>query len=394
MSAEESLDFDCDDGDEDEEELIIMLPDDPPTPDLDEFMREMDLLPSVSETPKEETPIKKTPKETSTKITQCEPEPKPYELKVCMSDSKTIYTIQKFDPRVLSDARFNCLIAGPRRSGKSTCLKDLAWYMRLETDAASVLADADLEEYESYVRDLHGHRFGTNCELDTASHLSMIAASQDEKIGNIRASIIKNGHSPSNMRWRRPKHLIVIDGLDYTISGQGHESNRRNEEELDSIMCSSRHYGINVLATVQYAPKFVTREQRGLYDYVFLTKEYDAGVRKKIWCTFGGICKTFDVFDAILRAITSEPHTVMVIKVNGDSYDFHDAFFWYKAPPNRTPFFFAREDRLPAWSHLKPILVAYKKEPDSSWARIPIYLIQYIFEIAWECEFPKPLQVT
>ena len=49
---------------------------------------------------------------------------------------------------------------------------------------------------------------------------------------------------------------------------------------------------------------------------------------------------------------------------------------------------------LPKWSALKPVLVGWSKEIECCYHHtkgVPLHILQYIVELAWECELPYPL---
>ena len=48
---------------------------------------------------------------------------------------------------------------------------------------------------------------------------------------------------------------------------------------------------------------------------------------------------------------------------------------------------------LPTWPELKVLFIGWKKNPDCELAKLPVDVLQYIIEFAWNCWLPDPLKL-
>jgi hypothetical protein len=118
--------------------------------------------------------------------------------------------------------------------------------------------------------------------------------------------------------------MVIFEDLEYK------KKNVFDSEAARQVMLNGRHDKTYPMCLVQYIMKGLTLEVRSMFDYAFFTKEPNIVVRKKIWQVFGGVCTSFEEFDAIFRMCTDD-HRMLVIKLRENSYDIADTFFYFKA---------------------------------------------------------------
>lgn len=121
-----------------------------------------------------------------------------------------------------------------------------------------------------------------------------------------------------------PSQLVLFDHVECNHRSVVHEDMCRR------LLLNGRNYHMSVMVLMQDAHSGLTRESRGMFDFIFLQKESDIVTRKKIWSLFGGYCAHFDQFDAIFQMCTVD-HGTLVIGTRQCSCAIEDNLFWFKA---------------------------------------------------------------
>lgn len=225
--------------------------------------------------------------------------------------------LRRFNPDMIPDYA-SLLFAGPRRSGKSFCARDIAYHLRNRVYDATVFTGT-MEENHPWTQFVPQQYVYKGFDEEV---LGRVLNRQEERV-NIVAKY--NGLVQDETKTvAHAGHMIVWEDLEYV------KPNVFTSESATEVMLNGRHWKTYPMVLIQYIMKGITRENRGMFDYAFFTKETDAGVRKKIWQCFGGVCKTFEEFDTIFRVCT-ENHRVLVVKCGSDSYDPREQFYYYKA---------------------------------------------------------------
>lgn len=217
--------------------------------------------------------------------------------------------IQKFDPKTMIDDYSAMLFAGPKKTGKSWCARYVAYCLKDRVYDATVFTGSIEENYpwHLFVPD----EFVFNGFDEEISMQIMERQTHRVEIAD------RYGVS-------YPKHMVIWEDLEYL------KKNIFNSEVARKMMLNGRHFKLFPMCLVQYIMKGLTLEVRSMFDFAFFTKEPNAIVRNKIWKVFGGVCTSFDEFDAIFRMCT-EDNRVLVVK-RSNSYNVSDTFFYMKAP--------------------------------------------------------------
>lgn len=122
--------------------------------------------------------------------------------------------------------------------------------------------------------------------------------------------------------------FIVLDDMLHDAQ------NWKKEKTIKNIFFNGRHYNFLFILTMQY-PLGITPELRSNIDYVFVFNEPSVKNRKKIYDDYAGMIPSFDHFCNILDSCTQN-HECLVIKTSGNTSDYKDQVFWYKAEAHNT----------------------------------------------------------
>lgn len=217
--------------------------------------------------------------------------------------------LKRFNPETMLTKHATMLFAGAKKTGKSFTARCIAYYLRNRVFDSTVFSGSEELDHpwSQYIPDSFVHS-----DYDE-SVMSAIMKRQEErrKIAN------HYGTTP-------PSHLVIFEDLEYK------HHNVFYEESSKQLLLNGRHSCTYPMVLIQYIMKGLTREIRGMFEFVFLQKEPDIAVRRKMWTVFGGCCAKFDQFDSIFRMCTDNYGT-LVIALRENSYNIEDNFFWFKA---------------------------------------------------------------
>ena len=101
------------------------------------------------------------------------------------------------------------------------------------------------------------------------------------------------------------------------------------EKSTRGIFKNGRHWALFFIMASQYCMD-LPPELRSCIDYVFIMKENIPNNRKKIFDNYCGIFPTFQMFEEVFNACTSDFQCV-VVKNRCNSNRIEDMIFWYKA---------------------------------------------------------------
>jgi hypothetical protein len=215
--------------------------------------------------------------------------------------------LKRFDPDKQLYAHASMLFAGAKKTGKSFTARCISYYLRSKVYGALVFTGSQEIDHPwtDYVPRAFVHS-GFN-----GAALSMAFEMQEEM-----KEMMGGKKTP-------PEFMLVFEDLEYT------KHNIFTDESCKRMLLNGRHSGFTPMVLVQYIMKGLTKEVRGMFDFVFLQKETDIDTRKKLHQVFGGVVD-FQTFETIFRTCT-EDHGTLVIYLRANSYDPTDTFFWFKA---------------------------------------------------------------
>ncbi|ABF82118.1 hypothetical protein MIV088R [Invertebrate iridescent virus 3] len=116
--------------------------------------------------------------------------------------------------------------------------------------------------------------------------------------------------------------LIIDDCMD--------ETSVFNKTPQPALFKNGRHWKMLYLVALQYALD-VKPGIRSNIDGVFIFRESNVAIRKRLYDNYAGIIPTFQLFEKIMDEITKD-YTALYIHNVTTSNDWRDCVFYYKAP--------------------------------------------------------------
>lgn len=106
-----------------------------------------------------------------------------------------------------------------------------------------------------------------------------------------------------------------------------------NHPDMVGMYKRGRHWNMLYILSLQYALD-IKPNIRSNIDGVFLTKEPNKKIRKKLYDNYASMIPDFDTFSAIMDQVT-ENYTALYIDNTNKTNDWQDNVYWYKAeiPP-------------------------------------------------------------
>ena len=212
--------------------------------------------------------------------------------------------LRKFDPASIDDTR-NILVIGKRGTGKSILVRDLMWHHR---KIAAGICCSGTEEGNGF--------YGTF--VPDSFVFSEFDKSAIERLVTRQRALRKKGV-------KDPAFLVLDDCM--------YDRRFLKEKIMRNLFYNGRHWAIFMIMTSQYMLD-LSPDLRTNVDYVFILREPIRANRERLWKAFGGIFPTFDQFNAVMDAVTSN-FGALVIDNTSKSNNVEDVAFWFKANPNR-----------------------------------------------------------
>lgn len=213
-------------------------------------------------------------------------------------------------------------ILGRRRSGKSYCLRQIAYEMQFSRIAGFAGGYDSGKMISTYVPDTYVH-YGFD-----ASKVHAIMVDQEQV--HIRGEMDPSVDTDCAM---------FLDDLAY-------ERKIMYSKALGELAKNGRHISMFVAITAQYCfdmPPGV----RGQLDYLFVYKEMTHDNRRKMFKAYFGVFPDYDVFNDVLVATTAEHHC-LVLDTSSKSSKVENSIFYFKAT-----------FELPKFTLGDPIFIAY-----------------------------------
>lgn len=116
--------------------------------------------------------------------------------------------------------------------------------------------------------------------------------------------------------------IIVDDCMD--------EPNVFNRPPQPGLFKNGRHWKMLYIVSLQYSLD-VKPAIRSNTDGVFIFRESNVAIRKRLYDNYAGIVPTFKLFEQIMDSITGE-HTALYIQNSTTTNDWKECVFYYKAP--------------------------------------------------------------
>lgn len=221
--------------------------------------------------------------------------------------------IKKFDMTKVSDRSVIAFI-GKRKSGKSTCLKELLYY-RKHIPVCTVISPT--EEFNRFFGDIIPSIFIYN---DLKLEIVANAIARQKKV-KARKIFEEKKYGYSNID---PQAMLILDDCLYDNSWS-------YWKEIREIFMNGRHIDMTFIYTAQTATNLLPALRQQL-DYVFMFFLPGLANRKKLYENYASIFPTFESFNQVYDSCTQN-FECLVIDNTVRSNRLEDQIAWYKADP-------------------------------------------------------------
>ena len=221
--------------------------------------------------------------------------------------------IKKFDMTKVADRSVIAFI-GKRKSGKSTCLKELLYY-RKHIPVCTVISPT--EEFNRFFGDIIPSIFIYN---DLKLEIVANAIARQKKV-KARKIMEEKQYGYSNIN---PQAMLILDDCLYDNSWS-------YWKEIREIFMNGRHIDMTFIYTAQTATNLLPALRQQL-DYVFMFFLPGLANRKKLYENYASIFPTFESFNQVYDSCTQN-FECLVIDNTIRSNRLEDQIAWYKADP-------------------------------------------------------------
>jgi len=221
--------------------------------------------------------------------------------------------IRKFDMTKVSDESIIAFI-GKRKSGKSTCLKELLYYKR-HIPVATVISPT--EEFNRFFSDIIPPIFIHNDILEDIIDNTVAR----QKLVKKKRLLEEKQYGSSTIN---SQALLILDDCQYNPKWSYWKSIRE-------IFMNGRHIDLTFIYTAQTATNLLPALRQQI-DYCFLFNMPGLENRKRLYCNYGSLFPTFECFNQIYDSCTAE-YECLVIDNTVRSNKLEEQIAWYKAEP-------------------------------------------------------------
>lgn len=228
-------------------------------------------------------------------------------------------TVKEFHPAEQLKPNRNILIIGPSYTGKSHLLKSLL--------ATVGVPFATLVNPTEFADNFYGEILPEQCKIEELTDSVL------EKICNRQREICKvmRDHPQINVD---PNACLIMDNCVPDLIDLKWAKN----QNFKFLFRSGKVAHINVIFTANY-PLPIPAHFLPAIDYVFILKETNPKHKKKLWEQFGDMFQDYKIFDNVLKNLTKEKYTAMVIDRTKITDKLDHKIFYYKAPEHIEKFY-------------------------------------------------------
>ena len=219
--------------------------------------------------------------------------------------------LSKFDITSVPDDSV-VVFVGKRQTGKSFLVRDLLYYKQNIPVGTAISGTEGANQFYSKILP----KAFIHDEYDE-SITKRVLERQKRVVKQMSAERSERGSTDIDAR-----ALYLLDDCMY-------DSSWTKSKAIRSLFMNGRHYKILFLLTMQYALG-IPPNLRTNIDYVFILRESIYQNRKRIYDSYAGMFRTFDMFCRVMDQCTEDYHC-LVIHNNAKSNRVEDQVFWYKA---------------------------------------------------------------
>lgn len=224
-------------------------------------------------------------------------------------------TLKRFNPKKLEELRLDrnqgastVLFVGSKRTGKTTMIQDILYYVR--NIPRGIIVTGSISSAESFSEFFPKEFIFDTIDKTMIRRLNDIISTQEDIRKEGKASF---GEYTS---------LLLFDDC-------GYDKKFANEKVIKKIFMNGRHYNLFGCYSVQSC-KSIGPDLRGNADFIFIHREPGVNERKKLWQEFASIIPTFKMFCDIMDVCTDN-YGCLVIDKTTASNKISDSVFFYKA---------------------------------------------------------------
>ena len=219
--------------------------------------------------------------------------------------------LKKFDITSIPDESV-IVFVGKRQTGKSFLVKDLLFYKQ-NIPVGTVISGTEVANkfYSHIFPKIFIHN-----EYDEGI---------SERVLERQKRVMKQVSKEKRYRGTcdiDPRALYILDDCIY-------DSSWTKSKIMRSLFMNGRHYKVMLIITMQYALG-IPPNLRTNIDYIFILRESIYQNRKRIYDSYAGMFRTFDMFCRVMDQCTEDYHC-LEINNNAKSNRMDDQVFWYKA---------------------------------------------------------------
>jgi hypothetical protein len=220
------------------------------------------------------------------------------------------YQLKPFDPNGIREFS-TMIICGGRRTGKSFCMRDIAFHLRKKVYDCYVFSGTRDEDHpwEKYIPEKYLAYVQSEFPNDD---LQLKLDNQ-----RVRKQIAESHGVPC------PPSLLIFEDLEFLTKPMW------RQQSIREVFLNGRWDKVFAIAAVQYLNR-IELSVRSMMDYAVFMMENNASVRDRIWKQFCGILPTMQEFEAVFMRCT-EDHRCLVVDCRSTSYRVDEMLYWYKA---------------------------------------------------------------
>lgn len=210
--------------------------------------------------------------------------------------------LRRFDPSRMLENK-NSLFIGRRGSGKSVAMKDVLYHVA--RDIPGGICFSGTEE---------SNHFWGEC-IPPYYIYSRYRKDRLRELVRAQRRVARQGRDPG-------KVFVVAEDVLF-------DESVKRDEVVRQVFLNGRHYGITMLASMQYALDLPPAIRLNT-DYVFAFHTPILADQENLYRYYFGMFPTFAVFQQVLRACT-ENHECLVADLTQQSTSLENTYFFYKA---------------------------------------------------------------
>lgn len=226
--------------------------------------------------------------------------------------------LKQFDMNRVKDESI-CLFIGKRKSGKSFAVRDLLYHNR---DIPLGIIFSGTEKASPFFKDFFPKSFifseYNEDVIETLLNRQMTIKKKEDKR--------KEDHKKKGMEYTGPqtdgRAMLILDDM------MDDAQNWSKSKPVKTVFFNGRHYSIFFVLTLQY-PVGMGPNLRSNVDWIFIMRENQKNIRKKIYENYAGCFDKQEIFETVMDNL--KEYECIVVDNNAKSPKLEDQVFLFKA---------------------------------------------------------------